>query len=94
MLLEVWAAGTVVLASRTSGAEVLVEHGRNGWLFDLEELQTFHQALSQALDNRHLASQMAARGAEKVRNDYSVTALARRMKTLYEELIEQKQCTT
>jgi alpha-maltose-1-phosphate synthase len=94
VLLEAWAAGTVVLASGTSGAKALVEPGDNGWLFDLDEPETFHQGLAQALNNRDLAAQMAERGAEKVRQEYSVTALAGRLKTLYAELIEQKQCTT
>jgi len=37
VILEAWAAGTMVLSSRTSGASALIEHGQNGWLFDLEK---------------------------------------------------------
>ena len=94
VLLEAWAAGTVVLASRTSGALVLVEDGRNGWLFDLEQPTSFHQALGQLLSEPLRSKEMAQRGAEKVRSEYSIASLAVRMKSLYEELIEEKACVT
>ena len=94
VLLEAWAAGTVVLASRTSGASALVEDGRNGWLFDLEQPASFHQALGQLLRDPLHSKEMAQRGAEMVRNEYSIASLAGRMKSLYEQLIEEKACVT
>src|SRR5205807_4960269 len=55
VLLEAWAAGTTVMASRTSGASALIEDGQNGWLFDLGNPATFHRALDQALAHPDLA---------------------------------------
>src|SRR5437762_2988778 len=49
VILEAWTAGTMVLSSRTSGASALIEHGRNGWLFDLEKPEMFHEALERTL---------------------------------------------
>jgi starch synthase len=94
VILEAWGAGTMVLSSRTSGASALIEHGKNGWLFDLEKPGTFHDALERTLANPKAALEMAARGAAKVREKYSANALAGRMKLLYEELIETKRCVT
>ncbi len=94
VILEAWAAGTMVLSSRTSGASALIEHGHNGWLFDLEQPRTFHEALDRTLANSHSSREMAARGATKVREQFSVNALAVRMKRLYEELMEAKRCVT
>jgi glycosyltransferase involved in cell wall biosynthesis len=94
VILEAWAAGTMVLSSRTSGASALIEHGRNGRLFDLEKPATFHDALARTLSDPAASLEMAARGAAKVRVQYSVNALAGRMKQLYEELMEAKQCVT
>src|SRR5580765_4873826 len=91
VILEAWVAGTMVLSSRTSGASALIEHGQNGWLFDLEKPETFHDALERTLANPQAAREMAARGAAKTREQYSVHALAGRMKSLYEELMEAKQ---
>jgi starch synthase len=94
IILEAWAAGTLTISSRTSGASALVQSGYDGWLFDLDKPESFHQALEQTLSRPELSKQMAERGAEKVRADYSLDALAGRMRSLYEELIEEKSCVT
>jgi glycosyltransferase involved in cell wall biosynthesis len=94
VILEAWAAGTPVLSSRTSGASALVRHNENGWLFDLELPGTFHQALARCLAKPIAARQMASRGTVKVTEEYSLGALAERMKALYAELVEEHQCVT
>jgi len=94
VILEAWAAGAMVLSSQTSGASALIEPGRNGWLFDLENPGTFHEVLDRTLTEPARSREMVAFGAAKVREQYSVNALAGQMKRLYEELIEAKQCVT
>ena len=65
----------------------------NGWLFDLDQPQAFHEALDWTLAHPEQAKQMAARGG-RVSEQYGIEALAGRMKSLYEHLIEEKQCAT
>lgn len=93
VILEAWAAGAPVLSTPASGPAALIQSGQNGWLFDLNEPQTFHDALARTLDDPNLAKEMAQRGAS-VTQQYSMSALAGRLKGLYEELIEEKQCAT
>ncbi|HWC59358.1 MAG TPA: glycosyltransferase family 4 protein, partial [Verrucomicrobiae bacterium] len=90
VVLEAWATGTMVLSTRTSGACTLVRHGENGWLFDLDKPETFHQPLAQALSKSAAAQRILRRGGDEVHTQYNITALAGRMKALYEELIEEK----
>src|SRR6202012_4483355 len=90
VVLEAWATGTMVLSTRTSGACSLVRDGQNGWLFDLDKPEIFHQALAQALSNSDAARRMLRRGGDEVHTQYNIGALAARMKALYEELIEEK----
>jgi glycosyltransferase involved in cell wall biosynthesis len=94
VILEAWAAGTMVLSSRTSGASALIEDGKNGWLFDLEKPESFHNSLARTLADPHVAREMVEHGKAKVQKEYSVSALAGRMKQLYEELTETKECVT
>jgi glycosyltransferase involved in cell wall biosynthesis len=93
VVLEAWAAGTVVLSSRTSGASALLRHGENGWLFALDDPRTFHEALDLALSDAVMARCMANRGAG-VSQQHSLAVLAARLKKLYELLIEEKRCAT
>lgn len=90
VILEAWAAGTMVLSSRTSGACALVRHGENGWLFDLNAPQIFHESLGQGLANADTARLVLGRSSDDVHSRYSLSAVAGRMKKLYEELIEEK----
>jgi glycosyltransferase involved in cell wall biosynthesis len=93
VILEAWAAGTVVVSSRTSGPSALVRDRENGWLFCLDQAAAFHEAVDRALSDPALARSMAAKGAA-ISGEYSLTALAERLKRLYEDLIREKQCAT
>jgi len=90
VVLEAWATGTSVLSTRTSGACTLVRDGENGWLFDLDKPETFHEPLALALAKSDAARRMLRRGDHEVHTQYNLSALAARMKSLYEELIEEK----
>jgi starch synthase len=94
VVLEAWATGTMVISSRTSGARALVRHGENGWLFDLDQPQTFHDAVRQALTQPAAARKLLTRSTETVRSEFSLEAVASRMKSLYSELMEEKLCVT
>jgi glycosyltransferase involved in cell wall biosynthesis len=94
VILEAWAAGAMVLSSRTSGASALIQPGKNGWLFDLDQPETFLELLNRTLVDPAAASAMAQRGAEKVRSNYTLGAIASNVKQLYQELVEEKQCVT
>ncbi|EEF63230.1 glycosyltransferase family 4 protein [Pedosphaera parvula] len=90
VLLEAWAAGTSVISSRTSGASTLIKQGENGLLFDLDNPQSFHEAVDHTLLNRELRREMIASGARLVAAEYNTDVLAGRMKRLYETLIQEK----
>jgi starch synthase len=90
VILESWAAGTPVIASRTSGAQALIGEGENGWLFDHGDGRGFHQAVDAALSQPELAAQYAATGRRLAITEYDTAALAGRMRNLYAQLVEEK----
>jgi len=90
VILEAWSAGAPVLSSRTSGASALIQQGKNGWLFDLENPQGFHDALDCVLSQPELARVTMERGRELARTKYDTRVLAGQVKQLYEELVERK----
>lgn len=95
VILEAWAAGTMVISSRTSGGKGMIDHGKNGWLFDLEKPEGFHEVLDATLSNAGLRAELAANGARKAKASYSIDAIAASVKGLYQELLEErKQCAT
>ncbi len=93
VILEAWAAGTMVVSVRASGPAALVEEGRNGWFFDLDQPETFHEAVDRTLADPARARAMAEEGRH-VAQQYSVSALAGQLARLYARLVEEKQCIT
>jgi glycosyltransferase involved in cell wall biosynthesis len=91
VILEAWAAGAAPVSSGTSGARSLIQHGENGFLFDLDNAASYHQAVDALLTKEQLAKQFGARGKEYVKTEFDSRVLARRVKQLYEELIAEKR---
>lgn len=90
VILEAWAAGAPAISSRTSGAKALIEHGKTGWLFDLERPEEFHAAVD-AIMKRPQEELRPIREAAKSRvADYDVRTLGGRIKNLYQELREER----
>ena len=90
VILEAWAAGTPVIASRTTGATALVEDGVNGLLFDLDQPASFHAAVDRLLTDSQRRAEWGAAGRAKVVADYDTAVLAGRMTKIYQELIKEK----
>lgn len=90
VILEAWAAGAPVLASRTSGAVGLIEPGRDGELFDLNRPQSFVASLVRALQASGWRQAVIAAGREKVAERFDIRVIAGQMKNLYDELVERR----
>jgi glycosyltransferase involved in cell wall biosynthesis len=93
VILEAWAAGTLAISSRTSGASALIEEGKTGWLFDLDKPAGFHAAVDRVLDPANAALRREVLGAarERVVRDYDLRVLAAKLKGLYEELCAERK---
>jgi alpha-maltose-1-phosphate synthase len=90
VIVEAWAAGTPVVSSRTSGASTLIEDGRNGLLFELGRPATFHSAIDRVLNQPGFALHLSEKGRARAAAQFDTEACARRMRLLYEELVEEK----
>jgi glycosyltransferase involved in cell wall biosynthesis len=90
VILEAWAAGTPAISSRTSGPSALIEHGSNGWLYDLNAPASFHEVIDVALDCDDARARVIAAGRARVVSDYDTGVLANRMKQVYENLQQEK----
>jgi starch synthase len=90
VILEAWAAGTPVIASGTSGARALIEHGRNGWLFDLARPEGFHEAVDLSVSGSEAGQAAGRAGHERVEAEFDTVVLSGSIKRLYEQLIEEK----
>lgn len=90
VILEAWAAGTPILASRTSGAVALIEHDANGALFDLTRPLAFVETALTALHDDAWRARVTAAGRRKVAAEYDAAVIAAQVKQVYDELIGER----
>lgn len=78
VLMEAFAHGRAVVATRIAGIPELVRHGESGWLVAPGDVEGLAQALDEALESsdERLAA-MAHAGRERVRQQHDVTSLMR-----------------
>jgi glycosyltransferase involved in cell wall biosynthesis len=89
VILEAWAAGLPILASRTPGAAGLVRDGENGCLFDLDQPAGFHAWLDRLLLDAPFRERLIAAGHAGA-DQYDTAAIAGRMQQLYARLSGEK----
>jgi glycosyltransferase involved in cell wall biosynthesis len=90
VILEAWAAGAPAISSGTSGARALIEHGKTGWLFDLERPEEFHAAVDAVFSASPDTLQRIRDAARARVVDYDIRTLTGRLKSLYAELREER----
>ena len=90
VILEAWAAGTPAVSSRTSGASALIEHGKTGWLFDLDRPEGFHAAVDTVFAQPDVVREVTTAARARVIAEYDAQVLAARVKDLYASLQEER----
>jgi glycosyltransferase involved in cell wall biosynthesis len=86
-LMEAMSCGCAVIASRVGGNVELVQDGRTGLLFDSGDVHQLSAALDRLLGDRTLRANLGAAAARSMRENFSLSASARRMEQSYSDLI-------
>jgi L-malate glycosyltransferase len=89
-VLEYMAAGLPVVVSRVGGSAELVEDGVTGLLVPAEDSGALSTAFLRYLRNPEEARQMAQRGREFVRRNFSFDRLVREVDELYSALLVER----
>jgi glycosyltransferase involved in cell wall biosynthesis len=90
VILEAWAAGKPVVASRVGGIPDFVEHGTNGLLFDPQRPGDAIEALRGLISNGALGERLGAEGQRTAENEFSWDRITQRLERLYETLAAEK----
>ena len=80
---EAMAAGTVVVASRTKGAQEVVTDGRTGLLVPIGDVEQLAKAIVCLLKNESERTQMAEQAAADARSRFSLTRMVDEIERLY-----------
>jgi phosphatidylinositol alpha-mannosyltransferase len=92
VLLEAMATGRPVVASRISGFQLLMEHGKQGLMVSgADDANRFAQALLYLLDRPAERARMGREGRITAVTRYSWSSVAEQLESLYAELLGRKR---
>jgi glycosyltransferase involved in cell wall biosynthesis len=89
-VLEAMAMEKAVVATPVGGTPDIVDDGVTGLLVPPADPQALAGAIDRLLTSPGLAAQLAAAGAQRVRSEYSVTAVVKRIAARYTALLAAK----
>ena len=83
VLVEAMAVGLPVITTAVSWIPELVEHNRNGLLYQSHDAQSIASGIIELLRNAEKRRQLGEAGSKKVREQFDVTQAAKRLKSLF-----------
>ena len=91
-VLEAWAAGVPVVASRVGGVPELIDDERTGLLVEFGEIEELAESLERLLTDRTLAARIRGAAGARVAERYSLAQLAANYQQQYDELLGASPC--
>jgi len=86
-VLEAMAASRVVVASRVGGIPEIVEDGFEGFLVEPMDVDGLAERCRLLIESPDVARKMGEQGRKRVEQDFSATAMADRVASVYKELL-------
>ncbi|MHB1462434.1 MAG: glycosyltransferase family 4 protein [Armatimonadota bacterium] len=86
VILEAWAAGLPVAASRVGGVPSFVKHEYDALLFDPSDISAMAQSVCDVLMHPAISQGLAEKGLLKAQQQYSWEIITRRMVSIYDEV--------
>ena len=87
-LLEAMAAGVPAVGARVDGIAEILEHGRDGWLVDPDDIPGYAAALGSLAIDPALRARLGTAARAKVEGRYSAEAMTRAVESEYRRQLE------
>ncbi len=91
VILEAWAAGLPVVASRVGGIPSFTREGEDILLTTPGDTEDLARQLIEALDQPELTGRLAASGQARARQEFDWSRISQRLMALYEDLQDQRR---
>ena len=89
VILEAWAAGLPVVASRVGGVPSFVRDGEDGILFPPDDLNVVHRIVTDLSANPEARRRLADAGKKRAQGEFGWDRISKRLVGIYEEAIHE-----
>ena len=86
-LLEAMAASRPIVASRVGGIPEIIEDGVEGYLVEPMDVNTLAERCRRLIESPDVARKMGEQGRKRVESEFSATAMADRVVSVYKEVL-------
>ena len=87
--LEAWQAKKPIVAANSDGPRWLIDHEKNGFLFEIDDVEDCARKIKQALDlSEDERSAIVKAGQEKLEREFSKEAILEQYKALFRKLLD------
>ncbi len=90
VILEAWAAGRPVVATRVGGIPELVADGEHGLLVPPDDAEALAMAIRRLLEDDQLCTRLATAGHAKMLRDHTAPVMAARFADLFDQLLHAR----
>jgi glycosyltransferase involved in cell wall biosynthesis len=87
-VLEAYACGKPVVASKVGGLKDLVKDGETGLLFEPGNVEQLAKSIFNLLNGNDIAKKMGLKGKNFVRESFTIEKVVERLEKVYEEVVE------
>ena len=91
VVLEAWAAGVPIIASRVGGLTEMIDDGKNGLLFESGDEDALARGLGHLLSEPELTRQLVDNGTRRVEAEFSSRQMVQTYQRHYFEVLESKR---
>ena len=91
VVLEAWAAGVPIIASRVGGLPEMIDEGKTGLLFESGDEDALARGLGRLLSEADLTRQLVDNGTRRVETEFSARRMVEAYQRHYCEALESKK---
>lgn len=88
-ILEAWKYGLPILSSDTKGGTELIEHGKNGLLFERDNPQALAQSVHDLVALKSKSTILTKNGYERLKSTYSTEIVSKKLEKTLQKIISQ-----